>query len=255
MSLFLSLPEGDYVVALPTFVILTRSLTLPHTVVAVAHNRTLFSVPTFSTSTQALLQRISVAELSPMEYCTISAVAPVATPATIPSTTVPTTECMGEIVSPDLRPSQVAAFRVVLASYLDISDVDNCHLGRTHAVNYSIETGDASPLHRRPYRVSYSECQVIQKEVEEMLATKYVIQSSSRPRASPVVPVKNKDYRRRCCIDYRHLNQITKKDIIRFYELIMHSTVSFVPNISHGSASGLDTGKFLPMTATARIPH
>lgn len=78
----------------------------------------------------------------------------------------------------------------------------------THRIN----TGDASPLRRRPYRVSQTERLVVQREVDEMLR-KNVIEPSSSPWPSLIVLVKKKDGSLRFCVDYRHLNKITKKGV------------------------------------------
>lgn len=52
--------------------------------------------------------------------------------------------------------------------------------------------------------------QVINAEVSIMLA-KNIIERSHSPWASPVVLLRKKDSYLRSCIDYRHLNMITKK--------------------------------------------
>ncbi|KAK8777518.1 hypothetical protein V5799_029140 [Amblyomma americanum] len=68
------------------------------------------------------------------------------------------------------------------------------------------------PLRQSPYRVSPRERQAIRDQVEEMLRDD-VIQPSNSPWAAPVVLVRKKDGALRFCVDYRRLNNITKKDV------------------------------------------
>lgn len=107
-------------------------------------------------------------------------------------------------MAPDLPAHHVDALHCLLASYRDIFDLDNQPLGQTSVVKHQIHTGNASPIHRRPYRVSPTERQVIQKEVDKMLA-RDIIEPSCCPWASPVVLVRKKDDSRRFCVDY-HLS-------------------------------------------------
>ena len=51
----------------------------------------------------------------------------------------------------------------------------------------------------------------MKKLIQEMLA-KNIIQPSTSPWASPVVIVRKKDGSARFCVDYRKLNNITRKD-------------------------------------------
>uniref|UniRef100_A0A6G5A909 Putative tick transposon n=1 Tax=Rhipicephalus microplus TaxID=6941 RepID=A0A6G5A909_RHIMP len=79
-------------------------------------------------------------------------------------------------------------------------------------MHHHINTGDATPIRQKPYRVSPSERQVIADQVNDMLQ-KGVIQKSSSPWAAPVILVKKKDNSWRFCVDYRRLNAVTKKDV------------------------------------------
>jgi hypothetical protein len=59
--------------------------------------------------------------------------------------------------------------------------------------------------------VPYFQREIIDKEIKEMLASG-VIRESTSPWSSPVVLVKKKDGSWRYCVDYRRLNEVTKKD-------------------------------------------
>ncbi len=73
------------------------------------------------------------------------------------------------------------------------------------AYEHSIDTQGRSPVHVQPYRLPFSECQIIDKEVAEML--KYgIIEKSSSPYSSPVILIKRRDGGHRFCIDFCQLN-------------------------------------------------
>ena len=63
----------------------------------------------------------------------------------------------------------------------------------------------------RPYRVAQTQRAKIAAHVEGML-DRNIIQPSVSPWAAPVVLVRKKDGQDRFYVDYRRLNQITKKD-------------------------------------------
>ncbi|KAK8788355.1 hypothetical protein V5799_021870 [Amblyomma americanum] len=75
-----------------------------------------------------------------------------------------------------------------------------------------IVADDQRPLCQRPYRVSSKERDAIRHQVTQMLQDD-VIQPSTSPWASPVVLVTKKDGTLRFCVDYRRLNNVTKKDV------------------------------------------
>lgn len=85
------------------------------------------------------------------------------------------------------------------------------HLGRTGEVQHTIDTGDAPPIRLRPYRTSPGQREEIDTQITDMLSQN-IIQESVSPWAAPVVLVKKKDGTTRFCVDYRKLNEITKKD-------------------------------------------
>lgn len=84
-----------------------------------------------------------------------------------------------------------------------------------------VDTGLSKPISHPPRRYSRAECEIISKEVGEMLEAG-VIEPSNGPWSSPVVLVKKKDGSIRFCVDYRKLNECTIKDV---YPLIRLSDI------------------------------
>ncbi|GBM96357.1 hypothetical protein AVEN_120872-1 [Araneus ventricosus] len=65
------------------------------------------------------------------------------------------------------------------------------------------------------------------EEVKDLLRDmqeKDVIEPSSSPLASPMVWVRKKDGSTRYCVNYRRLNDITKRTVIPFPESMIHWT-------------------------------
>ena len=84
-------------------------------------------------------------------------------------------------------------------------------LGRTCAVEHSIDTGDSRPIKQRPYRIPVHLHHVVGQQVEEMLA-RGLIRLSNSPWSSPIVLAPKKDGDYRFCVDFRRLNAVTRKD-------------------------------------------
>lgn len=66
-------------------------------------------------------------------------------------------------------------------------------------------------VHRRPYRLSPTELDIVNVKIKELLDAK-IIRESSSPFASPILLVKKKDGSDRMCVDYRELNKNTRPD-------------------------------------------
>ena len=73
-------------------------------------------------------------------------------------------------------------------------------------MQYEINTGDAMPIRQPPRRLPFHQCQIIQELVSNML------ERGPSPWSSPVVLVKKKDGTTRFCVDFRKVNDLTKKD-------------------------------------------
>ena len=84
-------------------------------------------------------------------------------------------------------------------------------LGHTDTVKMHIDVGNNHPIKMRPYRTPIKNREVIDKAVDEMLDAD-IIRRSRSPWSFPVVIVDKKDGSKRFCVDFRKLNQITKKN-------------------------------------------
>ena len=83
--------------------------------------------------------------------------------------------------------------------------------GTTPFVRHRINTADAQPIRQRPRRLPLSKQQETSALVNKMLQDG-IIEESNSPWSSPVVLVTKKDGSTRFCVDYRKLNDVTKKD-------------------------------------------
>ena len=87
-------------------------------------------------------------------------------------------------------------------------------LGCTSQVEHSIETGDARPIKKNPYRIPHALKPVVGEHIN--MLKMQIIETSTSPWNSRIVLVqkksKNGSIKYRFCIDYRTLNAVTKPD-------------------------------------------
>ena len=76
--------------------------------------------------------------------------------------------------------------------------------------NIVLEEGAAPPF-SRPFRLSAAEAAEVSRQVAEFIR-QGIVRPSSGPYGAPVLLVRKKDGSLRLCIDYRRLNELTKKD-------------------------------------------
>jgi len=101
--------------------------------------------------------------------------------------------------------------RALLEEYKDIFENKLKEPGRAGYEHHIYVEEGVPPIKRRPYRYSEKENKVIEEEIIKM-EEQGVIEPSSGPWSAPIVLVKKKDGTR-FCVDYRGLNNVTKKDV------------------------------------------
>lgn len=99
----------------------------------------------------------------------------------------------------------------LLQSYRDCFAMGLSEIGCTENVEMTIELTDERPVVYRPYRLSHSEREQVRNVINDLLEND-IIQESNSDYASPILMVRKKTGEPRLCIDFRSLNNKTKKD-------------------------------------------
>lgn len=98
----------------------------------------------------------------------------------------------------------------MITKYRSIS-YEECGLGRTNLISHSIDTGDATPIRQRYYRMSPEKQRILVEQLDEMLHED-IVEPCESPWSSPVLLTPKKNGELRFCLDSRKLNSVTKKD-------------------------------------------
>ena len=119
-----------------------------------------------------------------------------------------------ELDRPNLSPEDRQKFVDLINEFGDCFAKTLNDLGGTKLVMHKIDTGDAPPVSRKPYKCSPEAQREITRQVNQMLEAD-IIEPSVSPWKSAVILVKkppnpdgSPNYR--FCIDYRALNKVTK---------------------------------------------
>ena len=110
-----------------------------------------------------------------------------------------------------LTQEQCKEIAKLLTKYQASFSKSDSDLGRTGIIKHKIPTGDARPIKQPLRRLPEHMHEEVNTQIDDMLQ-KDVIQPSSSPWSSGIVMVQKKDGTKRFCIDYRKLNDVTKKD-------------------------------------------
>jgi hypothetical protein len=111
----------------------------------------------------------------------------------------------------DLSVEHHSAFAAFLWEYQDVFARSSGDLGCSNTVQHHIDTGDTQPIKQAPRRVPLHKKKVVKEEIDKML-DRGVIEPCEGPWASPIVLVTKKDGTTRFCVDFRRLNDVTRKD-------------------------------------------
>ena len=120
------------------------------------------------------------------------------------------TEWLHGVQVGELTKEQIQQLVEVLQRYKTVLKPDQLGLTNASQCTIPIQPG-VQPIASRPYVYSLKEKEIIEREIQDMLA-KGVIEPSSAAWSAPVVLVKKKDGAIRFCVDYRKLNSVTSPD-------------------------------------------
>ena len=109
------------------------------------------------------------------------------------------------------RPKLAAKVTRLLLEYQDIFSVEPHEMGCTDVTEHDIELLDNEPFKERFCRIAPPLVEEVRQHIEEMLDGG-AIRPSQSPWCNAVVLVRKKDGSLHFCIDFRRLNDKTKKD-------------------------------------------
>ena len=110
----------------------------------------------------------------------------------------------------NLTPSQQRQFLDLMQKNSDIFAKSEFDIGKCNLMKARIDTTTDVPIRMKPYRTPFAYRDEVKRQVDEML-DKGLIKPSQSDYASPILCVRKKSGETRLCIDFRALNNITKK--------------------------------------------
>ncbi|GFU79095.1 retrovirus-related Pol polyprotein from transposon 412 [Trichonephila clavipes] len=110
----------------------------------------------------------------------------------------------------ELSPEQKSSAERLFQEFEDVFSRNSSDIGHTTVTQHRIDTADHPPIKQHPRRLPFAKQEEIGTLLREM--ENDIIEPSSSPWASPIVLVRKKDGSTRFCVDYRKLNDVTKKD-------------------------------------------
>ncbi|GFT49814.1 retrovirus-related Pol polyprotein from transposon 412 [Trichonephila clavipes] len=111
----------------------------------------------------------------------------------------------------ELSPEQKRSAERLLQEFEDVFSRNSSDIGHTTVTQHRIDTADHPPIKQHPRRLPFAKQEEVGTLLREMQEND-IIEPSSSPWASPIVLVRKKDGSTRFCVDYRKLNDVTKKD-------------------------------------------
>ncbi|GFT04933.1 retrovirus-related Pol polyprotein from transposon 297 [Nephila pilipes] len=109
-----------------------------------------------------------------------------------------------------LNEDQRTALQKLLQEFRNLFFTCDADVGQCNVTLHKIDTGDHPPIKQYSRRLPLARKEEAELLVKEMVDN-IIIEGSSEPWTSPIVLVKKKDGSTRFCVDYRKLNEITKR--------------------------------------------
>ena len=119
--------------------------------------------------------------------------------------------CLLNTLPADMSAAERQAVEDFVQKNADVFSKSEYDIGRTHLARHRIDTGDHPPFREPLRRHPVAYLPIIDQHVDDMLAND-IIEPAMSPWASNVVIIRKKDGTFRFCVDYRRLNDITRKD-------------------------------------------
>ncbi len=116
-----------------------------------------------------------------------------------------------EWIAEDITPGEREELAAAIYEYRDVFSSGPEDMGQTNLVTHSLDTGENRPICLPARRLPITKQDVEQAEVQKML-DKGIIEPCQSSWASPVVLVTKKNGSTRFCVDYRKVNEVTRKD-------------------------------------------
>lgn len=111
----------------------------------------------------------------------------------------------------NLHERECFSLKNLLVQYQDVFSKNDKDIGHTEIIQHTIDTGGVHPIRQKPRRVPLFKMAEAESEIR-IMADQGVIEPSTSPWSSNIVLVKKKDNSLRFCVDFRQLNDVTKKD-------------------------------------------
>ena len=123
----------------------------------------------------------------------------------------PDPEALSALLDGPWSAAEKAQVELLLRENLDVFAWSDADLGFTDKVKHTIIVTGDGPIRQQYRRIPPSVHNEVRAHIEDLLA-RGIIRPSTSPWASPIVVVRKKSGELRLCVDYRKLNDVTKKD-------------------------------------------
>ena len=117
---------------------------------------------------------------------------------------------------------QLTQTKRLIQKHKDIFAKHDFDLGDTDTVKHNIKTNQTEPVSQTFRRIPPNQYNEVKKHIQQLIDHGIIVESCS-PYSAPIVLARKKDGSLRMCVDYRHLNSVTKRDAFplpRISELI-----------------------------------